>query len=218
MLERVRDRIRLAINGGNGGRPTKETMLILFLSGILIFVILLPTGEGSSSFAAKKSQKSAKQSDNAENIQDNQKDEKNEIYIADYKRRLEQELEEFLSSVEGVGTVKVLIYIKESPEYIVEKDIPTSNTINGENSEVRKEESTVYTVNGNGDQVPFIAQTKSPQIDGVVISAEGASNEAVRLQIVKLVMALYGVEANKVEVLRMGQTAGIEKTENNKSK
>ena len=37
-----------------------------------------------------------------------------------------------------------------------------------------------------------------------MISAEGASSEAVKLQIVRLVMALYGVEANKVEVLRMG--------------
>ncbi len=207
MLERVRDRIRLAINGGNGGRPTKETMLIIFLSGILIFVILLPTGDSSSSFAAKKSQKSVESPNSEEDVQNNLKNGKNETYIEDYKRGLEQELEEFLSSVAGVGTVKVLIYIKESPEYVVEKDIPTSNTVNGENSEVRKDESTVYTVNGNGDQVPFIAQTKSPQIDGVVISAEGASNEAVRLQIVKLVMALYGVEANKVEVLRMGQTA-----------
>lgn len=212
MLERVRDRIRLAINGGNGGRrPTKETMLIIFLSGILIFIILLPTGNSSSSLSAKKSQKNAVPSNTAEDTQNNLKDDKNETFIEDYKRKLEQELEEFLSSVAGVGTVKVLIYIKESPEYVVEKDMPTSNIINGENSEVRKEETTVYTVNGNGDQVPFIAQTKSPQIDGVVISAEGASNEAVRLQIVKLVMALYGVEANKVEVLRMGQTVGNEK-------
>lgn len=207
MLERVRDRIRLAINGGNGGRgrPTKETMLIIFLSGILIFVILLPTGDGNSSFTAKKSQKNVEHPSSAEDSQNNLKDGKNET-IEDYKRGLEQELEEFLSSVAGVGTVKVLIYIKESPEYVVEKDIPTSNTINGEHSEVKKEETTVYTVNGNGEQVPFIAQTKSPQIDGVVISAEGAYDEAIRLQIVKLVMALYGVEANKVEVLKMGQT------------
>ncbi|MDE7274685.1 MAG: hypothetical protein K2N95_16840, partial [Lachnospiraceae bacterium] len=59
---------------------------------------------------------------------------------------------------------------------------------------------TVYTVNENGNEVPFIAQTKRPTIDGVIISAEGASNETVKLQIVRLVMALYGVEANKIEV------------------
>lgn len=208
MLERVRDRIRMMINGGNGGRgkPSKETMLIIFLSGILIFVILLPTGNTNNSYAAKKSQKNVEYPNHVEDTLDSLEDGKKEAFIEDYKRRLEQELEDFLSSVAGVGTVKVLIYIKESPEYVVEKDSPTSNSVNGENSEVRKEETTVYTVNGNGDQVPFIAQTKSPQIDGVVISAQGASNEAVRLQIVKLVMALYGVEANKIEVLEMGQT------------
>ena len=104
----------------------------------------------------------------------------------------------------GVGEVKVLIYMKSSQEYIVEKDVPTSNSVNGENSELRKEEATVYTTNENGNEVPFVTQTKKPQVDGVVISAEGASSEAVKLQIVRLVMALYGVEANKVEVLRMG--------------
>ena len=51
--------------------------------------------------------------------------------------------------------------------------------------------------------MPFISQTKSPEIDGVVVAAKGAADEGIRLQIVKLVMALYGVEANKVEVLRM---------------
>lgn len=78
-----------------------------------------------------------------------------------------------------------------------------SNSVNGENSELRKEETTVFTTNENGNEVPFVSQTKKPKVDGVVISAKGASNEAVKLQIVRLVMALYGVEANKVEVLVM---------------
>ena len=208
MLENIRDRIRLAINSGNGGRgrPTKETMLIIFLSGILIFVILLPTGGGNNTFATKKSQKNVAHLNSVNDTQDNLKGEKNETFIEDYKKELERELEEFLSSVEGVGTVKVLIYIKESPEYVVEKDMPTSNTTNGDNSEAKKEETTVYTVNENGDQVPFFAQTKNPQIDGVVISAGGASSEAIRLQIVKLGVAPFGVGGNKGEGLRMGQT------------
>ena len=45
MPGKIRDRIRRIISGGDSGkgRPAKETMLIIFLSGILIFVILLPT-------------------------------------------------------------------------------------------------------------------------------------------------------------------------------
>lgn len=205
MPGKIRDRIRMLISGGNGGkgRPTKETMLILFLSGILIFVILLPTGNSGSSYVSRKDQKNKVNTDTAGNAQTGGS-ENDETFLDDYRRELERELEEFLSSVAGVGKVKVLIYMENSQEYIVEKDIPMSNSVNGENSELRKEETTVYTTNENGNEVPFITQTRRPAVDGVVISAEGASNEAVKLQIVRLVMALYGVEANKVEVLMMG--------------
>lgn len=202
MREKFPDRLRRIINGGRDGnnRPTKETMLILFLSGILIFVILLPTGKTGSSYQNKKSREPAA---SGNPVDTGNGDAKTDGSADEYKKVLERELEDFLSSVAGVGEVKVLIYMKSSREYIVEKDNPTSSSKSGENSDLTKDESTVYTVNGNGDEVPFVAQTKSPTVDGVAVSAKGASNEAVRLQIVKLVMALYGIEANKVEVLAM---------------
>lgn len=205
MPGRIRDRIRLIISGGDGGkgRPSKETMLIVFLSGILIFVILLPTGNSGSGYQPKKNQKKTESTDDAGSAQTggNKAD---GTFSDEYRKSLERELEEFLSSVAGVGEVKVLIYMKNSQEYVVEKDVPMSNSVSGENSEMKKEEATVYTVNENGNEVPFVTQTRRPEVDGVVISAQGASNEAVKLQIVRLVMALYGVEANKVEVLTMG--------------
>ena len=205
MTGKLRDRIRVIISGTGGGkgRPTKETMLIIFLSGILIFVILLPTGSSGGSAVSKKNPKRAESTDAAVSAQTGE-DAKSGAFLEEYRRDLERELEEFLSSVAGVGEVKVLIYMKNSQEYIVEKDIPTSNSVNGESSELRKDEATVYTTNEDGNEVPFVTQTRQPAVDGVVISAEGASDEAVKLQIVRLVMALYGVEANKVEVLTMG--------------
>lgn len=206
MFKQIQDGIRALISGGDGGRkrPTKETMLILFLSGILIYIILLPTGNNPTSSSSSSSNKKQRaENTNTAAEQTNGKDE-NMGGMDEYRRGLEKELEEFLASVAGVGEVKVLIYMKNSQEYIVEKDVPVSNATNGENSEMRKEESTVYTVNESGSEVPFIAQTIRPAIDGVVISAKGAADENIRLQIVRLVMALYGVEANKVEVLLMG--------------
>lgn len=205
MPGKIRDRIRMMISGGNGGkgRPTKETMLIIFLSGILIFIILLPTGNNGSSYVSKKNQKKTESTETVSSVQTGE-NVRSDTFLDEYRRGLERELEEFLSSVAGVGEVKVLIYMKNSQEYIVEKDIPMSNSVNGENSELRKEETTVFTTDESGNEVPFITQTRRPTVDGVVISAQGASNEAVKLQIVRLVMALYGVEANKVEVLMMG--------------
>lgn len=196
MWEKILQRLREMGNNPNK-RPLKETMLIIFLSGILIFVILLPTD--------KNSKKQISKDNTNENQQTSGGTETTEKGIQktateEYKKELEKELEDFLASVEGVGEVKVLIYVKESQRYIVEKDIPTSNRKSGEESQESKEEATVYTKNANGYDVPFITQTQSPSIDGVIIAAEGASNEIVRLKIVKLVMALYGIEANKVEV------------------
>lgn len=59
MPGKIRDRIRMIISGGDRGkgRPAKETMLIIFLSGILIFVILLPTGNNAGSYVSRKNQK-----------------------------------------------------------------------------------------------------------------------------------------------------------------
>ena len=203
MQEKIMGILRKMINGG---RPPKETMLIIFLSGILIFVILLPTGKENSSYQNRKNQdsKSSAASGSASDTEYATAAGAEEAGIDEYRKGLERELEDFLSSVAGVGEVKVLIYMKNSQEYIVEKNTPTTSSVNGDSSDLTRDETTVYTVNGNGDEVPFVSQTKSPEIDGVVVAAKGASNETVRVQIVRLVMALYGVEANKVEVFAMG--------------
>lgn len=79
-----------------------------------------------------------------------------------YRKGLEKELEEFLSSVAGVGDVKVLIYMKNSQEYVVEKDIPTSSSTSGESSELRKEEATVYTRNADSERGAFYITDKKP--------------------------------------------------------
>jgi hypothetical protein len=120
----------------------KESMLVLFLCGVLMFVILLPTDNNSSYLNAK--------TETAEEYADT------ETYVS-YKDMRESELKAFLESVSGVGEVNVLIYLGEIEESV-------------------------------------------PSIEGILVAAKGAMDENVRLLIVKLVMTLYGVEANMVEV------------------
>lgn len=174
---------------------SKDSMLILFFSGLLMYVVLLPVNN-SSSYKIEKTDAI---------LQDKRAYEQEVFQEEDYQTKLEQELAEFLSEVEGVGEVEVLIYLNTTEEYVVEKDVPayqvTTQDSNGQSSEENKEEDTVYTVNGNGEQVPFISQTRHPSIEGVVIAAEGAGQEKIQIQIIRTVMALYGVEANKIDVL-----------------
>lgn len=174
---------------------SKDGMLILFFSGLLIYVILLPINNNSSyknkTIEEKEQEKTNYQVETTAET--------------DYQKKLEQELEDFLSTVKGIGKVEVLIYLNSSDEYIVEKDIPVSQMItkeaDSESKEESKEEDTVYTVNDAGEEVPFIAQTKHPSIEGVVIAADGAGQEEIRIKIIRTVMALYGVDANKIDVL-----------------
>lgn len=180
-------------NGMKKLLESKETMLILFLSGILIFVILLPTGNDNDSYETTPQDAYMQEATTNNN---------NSYYYGDdYKKSLEKELEEFLSGVAGVGDAKVLIYMKASQEYIVEKDKPTTSSESSDSVDKKIDEETVYTVNSAGDQVPFISQTIGPSVDGVVVAAQGATQEIVRLEIMHLVMTLFGIEANKVEVL-----------------
>jgi hypothetical protein len=117
-------------------------MLVLFLCGVLMFVILLPTDNNSSYLNTR--------TEAAEEYTDT------ETYVS-YKDMRESELKAFLESVSGVGEVNVLIYLGDVEESV-------------------------------------------PSIEGILVAAKGARDENIRLLIVKLVMALYGVEANMVEV------------------
>lgn len=175
----------------NGQRPNKEIMLILFLSGILIFVILLPTESSSKNNNSYRNQRERTVSENNESEKDASISET--VNLQDYKKALESELEEFLMKASDVDEAKALIYMNASWEYTVEKD----ETVNAE----EKGEQTIYTVNEYGQEVPFVKNSVCPQIEGVAVVVKGNINDEVRVRIVRLIMALYGLEANKVEVI-----------------
>lgn len=174
---------------------SKDGMLILFFSGLLIYVVLLPINNNSS----------YKKNVTEEKVQEVTTYKQETTSENDYQKKLEKELADFLSKVEGIGEVEVLIYLDTTEEYIVEKDVPSylvnSKDGDSQSSEENREEDTVYTVNDNGEQVPFISQTRHPAIEGVIIAADGAGQENIRIKIIRTVMALYGVEANKIDVL-----------------
>lgn len=66
-----------------------------------------------------------------------------------------------------------------------------------------QEESTVYTQDGNGGRVPYVIEEMEPQIQGILVVAEGGDNSQVVQNITEAVMALFGVEAHKIKVMKM---------------
>lgn len=186
----------------------KDNLIILILTGVLLFIIALPTkddkGEETDISRTQDTVPSGelrRESPETETIDSGE----------EYARQLEQRLRETLSQMEGVGQVRVMITLKSSRELVVEKEQPylrsstTESDAQGGNRIVNQfetEENTVYRTSGSESE-PYVIKTLPPQIEGVVVVAEGANSGTVNRTIVELVQALFGIEAHKVKVVKM---------------
>jgi len=51
----------------------------------------------------------------------------------------------------------------------------------------------------------YLTRAETPEIQGIVIAAGGADDESVRVRLTRTAMSLYGLEANKIEVLTLAK-------------
>ena len=64
-------------------------------------------------------------------------------------------------------------------------------------------ETVIYIKNGDGSTAPYIVKEKMPEIEGVVVIAEGGGNLLTANNIIDAVMALFDVPIHKIKVLEM---------------
>ena len=69
-------------------------------------------------------------------------------------------------------------------------------------NQVETGDSTVYRTDGTASE-PYVVKTLSPEIEGVLVVAEGAGSGSVNKTVTEIVQALFGVEAHKVKVVKM---------------
>lgn len=193
----------------------RDNLIVLVLTGVLLFIIALPTRDGREAKTETELPQAAQgAAPSGETLRESP-----EAGAADsgeeYARQLEQRLRETLSQMEGVGQVRVMITLKSSRELVVEKEQPYLRSATAESdaqggsrtvNQFETEENTVYRTNGSESE-PYVIKTLPPQVEGVVVVAQGAGSGTVDRTIVELVQALFGVEAHKVKVVKM-ETSG----------
>lgn len=196
----------------------KNNLLVLVLAGVLLMVIALPIDNGKKD--EKASEKESGASENANNSGYLYAEEENagvqgQLYMGsaeEYTAMMEQKLEELLGQMEGAGEVRVIITLRSSSEKIVEKDAPVLRTDTAEAdsgggtrtvNSVETGESTVY-VNEGSYSEPYVIKTISPQVEGVVVLAEGAGSGSVSKNIVDVIQVLFGIDAHQVKVIKLG--------------
>lgn len=185
----------------------KDQWLVVFLIGVLLLVIAIPTNNNKET-AKNTEEKTGSGSKIASSvIQD-------EAANSDYEESLETRLEAILRKIEGVGAVQVMITLKDGGEAIVEKDKETSYQILEQGSEGSSEttqhqssEVTIYE-NQTDDASPFISKENAPQVEGVLVVAQGGNNAQTAQNISEAIQALFDIEVHKIKIVKMNMQEG----------
>ena len=174
-------------------KKAKDIMLIIVIIGGLLAVLALPVQkEGKSENESGQEVPSEVQSHKQE----------------DYEAKLEERLEQILRKVEGVGDVEVMITLEASSKEVVEKDVTLQQTLTQNDEQnitdsVRdKEETTVYTDLGSGN-APYVVQEIYPEVQGVLVVAEGGDDSRVNLAIVEAIQSLFDIDVHKIKIVKM---------------
>lgn len=181
----------------------KDQWLIVILAGVLLFVIVLPTG-------GTRKEKTKENTKTETGQQGTAGKEVTEEGAEAYETYLEKRLEALLGKMEGVGKIQVMVTLEDGGEQILEKDERESRTTTGEGSgenartatEVNLEYTTIF-VEEDGNKTPYIVQIKNPKIKGVAVICEGGGNSSVAQNISKTIGALFSIETHKIMVMKM---------------
>lgn len=179
----------------------KNNLLIIVLVGVLFLVINIPIGDDSKS----------KQLDNTSDNITVSTGEGTGDELQEYCTYLEEKLEQALTKLDGAGEVEVLISMKSSEERIVEKDqtVTRSGTVEEDSqggtrdvSGFESGENTIYSSEGSNSE-PYVVKVLQPEVEGIMVLAEGAGSGTVSKNISDALQALFGIEAHKIKVVKM---------------
>jgi len=205
---------------------SKEKLIFLFCSGLLLFVISIPNGDGKAAPAAAgapgtvqggggtdssqtPTADSAEPAAGTSTIQEAPLPSFGGAKTAQtYESELEERIRQILAGVDGVGEVDVMVVLKSSREKVlhVDKNTSVSSTEerNGDGTSriVKQQELSESTVTENQSQTPVVEKELSPEVAGIIISADGGGSAAVKAEISEAMEALFGLPAHKIKVLK----------------
>lgn len=112
---------------------------------------------------------------------------------------LETRLADILGEIEGAGEVKVMITYAGTGDKITAETTNThTTTTNGSTSSTTTTTTTSSPVLSGSDVV--ILQEKMPEINGVIVVAEGASDMKVKLKLMQATATVLGINANSIQI------------------
>ncbi len=127
-----------------------------------------------------------------------------------YQDRLEQELTSMLTQLTGAGNTKVFLTLVSGPTREFAADTTESRQTTEEvdkqggtrtTTSVQTDRRLVTVRSQDGGEAPVVRVEHRPQVQGVMILADGADDAAIRYQIIKAVSTVLGIAEYRVTVL-----------------
>lgn len=121
---------------------------------------------------------------------------------------LEKNLENILSTIKGVGAVKVFINYQESSSIIPLYDETTTvSTTEEEDSsggvrnitETETQKEVVFSEKSN-EKSPITQKNVMPVVQGAIVTAQGAGDATIKTNIINAVQAATGLTINQIQV------------------
>lgn len=202
--EKVKEKKKLSIKEIGPAR-----LVILLMAGIFLLVLSFPDILPSENSTKKDKTQSVSRTTENNSITTQNADETDA-----YLKELEDRLKNALAKVEGIGDVEVMLTLKGSKELVVLKDKPyTQESVkevdgeggNRDSSSINQEDTTVLTDDGSGESTPYIIQELEPEVEGVVVIAEGGGDARIATEIMDAAEVLFNVPAHKVKVMKMNK-------------
>lgn len=188
----------------------KSDWVVVGLVGVLLLVLVIPL-ENENDSQQESAGSGIEEMKKVEGDNQNQSIGTTGTTEQNYVEYLEENMEEVLSQMEGVGRVEVMITVSDMGESVVEKDRNTVQSVTTETdsaggdrsvSETSVEETTIY-IESDDETYPYIQKEKMPTIEGVVVVAEGGGSSSVVSNISESVKALLPVEVHRIKVVKM---------------
>lgn len=202
LVENIKNKF-IKITEGNNKKNIEN--LVVFLVLLIITIIAINTIWGKD----KKSE--IKQEENNNTYKQLAENSNNSNNTPNSEYNLEENLENILSKISGVGKVQVLVTYSETSEVVAmynEKSTFSNTEEEDTNGGTRKIEQIdtnkeiIYEEN-NGEKKPITQKMVMPKIEGAIVTAEGAKNANIKTNIIQAVAAATGLPTYRIQVFEM---------------
>ncbi len=186
------------LNNHNKKKVIENSVIIIIL-GIVVIIA------GGSIFGKNDAKDST-----AEDKAKVENDVEASAVAADEKMEIEKRMEILLSKIEGAGKVDVMVTYVSGKELVPAYDIKKSENdtqekdSGGGSRDVKQndtENKVVYEESQGGNKKPVILKEIQPEVKGVLVVADGASDPVVKENLFRAVQVLLDVQTHKIQVL-----------------